>query len=230
VASCSITTSRTVPRTSRETKEAARAALVARLGLGTLLREDLLADHLRSAHAELEEVFVGSTEAYSERPNWQAIAILTTWTARTITPLVTRLAGPDVPVAVPYLAPRVMRACLAAHIHGRRGNDLHKAITSTISPDLTKLKTTLELLSPESQTTWRRRTPDSLAQISTAIASDDVAMASLGTSLQKMVVERDLDALTHATRYHGPEKVLHGALLLSLFRASHPTVTGDLTG
>lgn len=87
----------------------ARSAVAWKLGLGTLQDERLVAAHLRSASKDLEQMFVDSTEVYSDRPEWQAIAILSTRTAHAIVPMITRLAGPDIPVGLPYLAPRARR-------------------------------------------------------------------------------------------------------------------------
>ncbi len=204
----------------------ARTAQMGRIGAASLRRTEFLADWVIDTADVVTDEFVAATEPYADRSDWQALTILTTRTARSITAMMTRGTGPEIPVAMPYLAPRVMAAALSPEIHLHRSDNLHRDIQRRINPELAELPVGRDLPTPDISAVHPGRQPNTIERMVEAIALDDVACSMLSSNLRRLVTSHDIPKLTKLASCTDAERALHAALLLAALRSVHPEAAG----
>ena len=202
----------------------ARLDLFSRLGAYALGQDGPISPDLKRRYGDrLKSDFLAHTAAFAERPDWQAMSILTTRTARSISTLATRLIGPEVPVSMPYLTPSFLRIALSPAIHARRGDDLYKELLAYLGGHIgeTPSESDYEKLAAKYQP--RRQLPATFESIARRITSDQVALSVLHPRLQHALQNDPADLVGDGLRT-ADENAIHGALLLAMFKKQYPMI------
>ena len=152
---------------------------------------------------------------------WQARSILALRTARSIAAIGTRLTGPEVPVCLPHLAPRVLRCTLSPDIHSRRGDTLYQELMEATGLDLAAVATAKQVMETGPPLKPRRQTSSSnLRPLAELVLGDEAAAATL----DPVLIDRLGDANELASEYNRYQTAVHGAASLALFRMRFPEV------
>lgn len=159
--------------------------------------------------------------------SWQARSILALRTAPSIAAIGTRLTGPEVPVCLPHMTPRVLRCSLSSGIHSRRGDSFYQELIAATHVELAAIPTAQRLMDPALQRLPRRQTSHSnIRSLADLLIGDEVAAGTLDRAL----IDRLCDPDGLATEYDRYQTALHGAACLALFRRRFPEVDSTALG
>ncbi|QBR91357.1 asparagine synthase-related protein [Nocardioides euryhalodurans] len=201
------------------------AALWHRLGGWRLDRGSLLAPGTAVEMAARSRDDVRALVApYAGHPAAAALSVLATRTSRVVAASPVLLFGPEVPVSVPFVDPRVLAAGLRVPVDQKLGGEFYRRVLATAAPaGVTGLPSTNDVATPRAPRRRRQVHPAAIARLSREVGADPDVVRRLGEPLRARIDEPAALRRLVAGRA-APLAVLQWAALMAQWRSDYRDV------